>query len=123
MSEKTGCFSCRCKNSGDNGGFFSCCRKKRKTESAQKICPDDDVAKAGCFSCCRKAKRKDRITVNVEEVDAQKKSCWDRLKCCRTNKVGDKSKGKWWSKSKEKKDSWADRRDSILSDPKPPPKR
>lgn len=79
---------------------------------------DGDSEKTGCFSCGnKKIKKKSEVRINIEDEDEEpKKSCLERMKCCGKNKVGDTS----CFPSGKRKDSWAERRDSILSDPPPP---
>lgn len=96
---------------GEKSGCFGCWKKKNKETFEPK-------PRTGCFGCCsrKKAGSHERIIVNIEDVEEEKKSCWDKMKCCRTNKVSDK--GGWFNKKKNEQ-SWAERRDSILSEPKP----
>ncbi|CAH0546679.1 unnamed protein product [Brassicogethes aeneus] len=91
-----------------------------KSKSASKpVEPKSDQreedGKTGCFNCRKKKPAMEQVRINIEpNEDDPKPKFMDRLKCCGKNKVGDTtgcfSKGK-------RKESWTERRDSILSDP------
>lgn len=74
--------------------------------------------KRNIFSCCKKKKTESEEQINIHDVeDAEKTKCWDRLKCCRrNNKIGSTQ----CCPLGTRKESWAERRDSIMSEP---PKR
>lgn len=102
-----------------------CCKKQPKTETPQEapsveIKDDDDEKpkKVSCFNCCRKKKpdAEDRENLAETEATSAKKSCWERLKCCRKNEDG-----KGCCSRLKRKERWAKRMDSILSEPAPKP--
>lgn len=81
---------------------------------------ENESEKTGCFRCGGgKKKKKSEVRINIEDEDddGTKKSCLDRLKCCGKNKVGDNTS---CFPTGKRKNSWAERRDSILSNPPPP---
>lgn len=89
-----------------------CCKKETEPQQPKEEQNEDDT-KTGCFNC--RKKKPDQVQINIEpQEDEPKKKFLDRLKCCGKNKVGDRTG--WFSKVK-RKESWAQRRDSILSDP------
>ncbi|XP_044268962.1 protein stum-like [Tribolium madens] len=91
---------------------MSCKRcKKQKDENKGDLKKDsEEVEKRSCFSC---RKKKPDVTINIEN-DEPKPKFWERMKCCKRNKVGDTG----CFPTGKRKESWvAERRDSILSDP------
>lgn len=92
---------------------MSCNRcKKQKDENKEEQKKSEESGKTGCFNC---RKKKPDVTINIEE-DEPKPKFWDRMKCCKKNKVGDTGTGCF--PTGKRKESWvAERRDSILSDP------
>lgn len=78
---------------------------------------EEKPKKVSCFNCRRKrAETEERVNLAESEAAAVKKGCWERLKCCR--KQGD---GKGCCSRLKKKEKWAKRMGSILSEPKPKP--
>lgn len=70
---------------------------------------EEKPKKVSCFNCRRKkTETEERVNLAESEATAAKKGCWDRLKCCRKQGLN-------------KKEKWAKRMDSILSEPKPKP--
>lgn len=56
-----------------------------------------------------------RISIESDET-TKATTIWERMKCCGRNKVGDQSAGGCFQIGK-RKDSWAERRDSIFNNP------
>ncbi|XP_064211041.1 protein stum [Tribolium castaneum] len=91
---------------------MSCKRcKKQKDETKDELKKErEETGKTGCFNC---RKKKPDVTINIEN-DEPKPKFWDRMKCCKRNKVGDTG----CFPTGKRKESWVgERRDSILSDP------
>ncbi|XP_017784920.1 PREDICTED: protein stum-like isoform X2 [Nicrophorus vespilloides] len=96
---------------------LACARCKSKTDEINET---DDKTKKGCFSCLKKKKKEVEEIIITDTEGTIKKSLtvMDRLKCCRSNKIGDEVTTGCCGR-KKRKDSWANRRDSILSEPTP----
>ncbi|XP_018567268.1 protein stum [Anoplophora glabripennis] len=103
--------------------FFSNCKSKMsckccKKESSPEIQDKVPVEPKGCFGCLKK-KSQSPVVINIEDETGKKTKLWDKLKCCNKHKVTDTScfpKGK-------RKDSWVERRDSILGSQQEQPTR
>lgn len=101
-----------------------CCKRAPKEEAPQdpasetKSEEEEPKKATGCFSCKKKKtgeEAEERENLAESEATA-KKSCWERLKCCKKGESGEGC----CSKLKRKK-KWAKRMDSILSEPAPKP--
>lgn len=99
-----------------------CCKRKPKDEQSEETpsveLKEDDEEKPKKISCfsCRKKKSDAEERVNLAETEAKtaKKSCWERLKCCRKNE-----NSRSCCSRLKRKERWAKRMDSILSEPAP----
>lgn len=104
-----------------------CCKRKPKAEKPEAEEPVVEVTedeegqpkKISCFNCRKKkAESEERVNLSENEATAMKKGCWERLKCCgRKNKTEGKGCCSRW----KRKEKWAKRMDSILSEPAPKP--
>ncbi|KAJ8930147.1 hypothetical protein NQ314_017077 [Rhamnusium bicolor] len=93
---------------------------KKEPEQQDKVEEQEveEAEKSGCFSCLKKKEKIDEpVRINVEDETGKKLKLWDKLKCCNKHKVRDTS----CFPTGKRKDSWVERRDSILSDPSQPP--
>ncbi|XP_050301035.1 protein stum [Anthonomus grandis grandis] len=91
------------------------CKKLSKSEEIQEI--TNEVAKTGCFSCLRKTKPKnDQVRINIEdeEADQVKKNIWQKLNCCKKNRVGDTQSCFTLGKRKENWMERSGRQGSVL---------
>lgn len=84
---------------------FNCCKKNKEDKST------------GCFSCCKRKKNREETKVTFKN---EKRSLISRLNCCGGNKIGDKS---GFSLKKKRKNSWVDRKHSIVIEEPPKQKK
>ncbi|XP_076262983.1 mechanosensory transduction mediator stumble [Rhynchophorus ferrugineus] len=89
----------------------SCCKRAPKVEEVQ-----EEPQSSGCFKCLKKSKKTqgEQIRINIEDENGveKKPTCWEKIKCCKKNKVGDNQSCFPIGKRKE---SWAERRtESII---------
>lgn len=90
--------------------------------------PAEEEKKSGCskfLGCCNKTKASSAaddeapIQQDQHSIENEKpQKCWEKM-CCKGNKVSDsnKSSGCFPKFKKDNEENWAERRDSILSEP------
>ncbi|XP_060520668.1 protein stum isoform X2 [Cylas formicarius] len=90
--------------------FLGACTEKLSCRKLATRTPRVEEDAAGCFACLKKKTAEpDQVRINVEQEDeeGEKKKLWDRLKCCKKNRVADmqsclpigKRKGSWLERS------------------------
>lgn len=101
----------------------NCCKRKPKAETSQdtpsvEVKEDEEDEKPKKISCfnCRKKKTvaEERLNLAESQATTTKTSCWEKLKCCR--KTGE---NKGCCSRLKRKERWAKRMDSIMSEPTP----
>lgn len=75
---------------------------------------EEKPKKVSCFSCRRKKTQAEECENLAEDCEKERKSCWQRLKCCQKS-----ADNKGCCSRLKKKERWAKRMDSILSEPAP----
>ncbi|GLV45579.1 stumble [Carabus blaptoides fortunei] len=92
--------------------------------------PAEEEKKSGCakfLGCCQKTKAPTADDAPIQQQEDQHsiehekpQKCWDKM-CCKGNKVSDTNKPTGcfpkFKKGKDGEENWAERRDSILSEP------